>query len=152
MTGVVSANQATLVQYIEVWHRADDGQTLQLRHAARLRGRVTNSGSSDRSVRIGDGIAGMAWNQRRAVILQEAPSELLQRIGTQNGLELIALIAYPIMRGHDVLGVVVFGISDGPGAFEVWSRDDRDELSISASYYSGLKSLEFMSRDRKSVV
>ena len=146
MTGVVSANQATLVQYIEVWHLADDGQMLQLRHGACLRGRVTDSGSSNRSVRIGDGIAGMAWNQRRAVILQEAPSELLQRIGTQNGLELIALIAYPIMRGHDVLGVVVFGISDGPGAFEVWSRDDRDELSISASYYSGLKSLEFMSR------
>lgn len=146
MTGAVSAHQATLVQYIEVWHLADDGQTMQLRHYARLRGRIADSGTSERSVRIGDGIAGMAWNQRRAVILQEAPSELLERIGTQNGLELIALIAYPIMRGHDVLSVVVFGISDGPGAFEIWSRDDRDELSISASYYSGLKSLEFMSR------
>ena len=105
-----------------------------------------DSGTSERSIRMGDRIAGMAWNQRRAVILQEAPSELLQRIGIQNGLELIALIAYPIMRGHDVLSVVVFGIGDGPGAFEVWSRDDRDELSISASYYSGLKSLEFLSR------
>ena len=88
----------------------------------------------------------MAWNQRSAVILQEAPSELLQRISTQNGLELTALIAYPIIHGHDVLSVVVLGIGCGPGAFEVWSRDDRDELSISASYYSGLKSLEFISR------
>ena len=149
MTGVVSAvsaNRTTWVQYIEVWHLADDGQTMRLQHHARLRGRVVDSGTSDRSVRTGDGIAGMAWNQRRAVILQEAPSELLQRIGIQNGLELIALIAYPIMHGHDVLSVVVLGIGDGPGAFEVWSRDDRDELSISASYYSGLKSLEFMSR------
>ncbi len=146
MTGVVSANQATLVQYIEVWHLADDGQTMHLRQHARLRGSVVDSGTSERRIRMGDGIAGMAWNQRRAVILQEAPSELLQRIGTRNGLELIALIAYPIMRGHDVLSVVVFGIRAGPGAFEVWSRDDRDELSISASYYSGLKSLEFMSR------
>ena len=146
MTGVVSVNQTTLIQYIEVWLLADDGQTMHLQHHARLRKRVVDSGTSERSTRMGDGIAGMAWNQRRAVILHEAPSELLQRIGTRIGLELIALIAWPIMRGHDVLSVVVFGIGSGPGAFEVWSRDDRDELSISAGYYSGLKNLEFMSR------
>ncbi|MBC7968061.1 MAG: GAF domain-containing protein [Fuerstia sp.] len=149
MSGVisaVSANQGTLVQYIEVWHVEEDGQTMRLQSHARLRENVVDFGTSDRQIRSGEGIAGMAWNQRHAVILQEAPSELLQRIGTQNGLNLTALIAYPIMRGHDVLSVVVFGISDGPGAFEIWSRDDRDELSISASYYSGLKNLEFMSR------
>ena len=149
MNGVVSAvstNQGNLVQYIEVWHVEEDGQTMRLQNHARLRGSVVDFGTSDRKIRSGEGIAGMAWNQRHAVILQETPSDLLQRIGTQNRLNLTALVAYPIMRGHDVLSVVVFGIGDGPGAFEIWSRDDRDELSVSASYYSGLKNLEFMSR------
>jgi hypothetical protein len=149
MNGVVlnvAAAQTTLIQYIEVWHLADDGKTMRLQSYARLRGSVVDSGTSDRQIRSGEGIAGMAWNQRHAIILQEAPSELLQRIGTQNGLELTALIAYPVMRGQAVSGVVVLGISEGPGACEIWSRDDRDELSISASYYSGLKSLEFISR------
>jgi hypothetical protein len=149
MNGVVlnvAAAQTTLIQYIEVWHLADDGQTMRLQSYARLRGSVVDSGTSDRQIHSGEGIAGMAWNQRHAIILQEAPSELLQRMGTQNGLELTALIAYPVMKGQDVSGVVVLGISDGPGACEIWSRDDRDELSISASYYSGLKNLEFISR------
>lgn len=149
MTGLssaVAANQSTLVQYIEIWVPDDDGQTMRLMDHSRLGGSVVDSGKSERHVCSGEGVAGMAWTQRSAVILQESPSELLQRIGIQNGLDLTALIAYPIIRGHDVLSVVVFGISDGPGAFEIWSRDDRDELSISSSYYSGLRSLEFISR------
>ncbi|MDA1232531.1 MAG: hypothetical protein O2856_17295 [Planctomycetota bacterium] len=149
MTGVdsaVAANQSTLVQFIEIWIPDDDGQTMHLMDHARLPGGIVDSGRSKRCVRNGECVAGLAWNQRSAVIFHEAPSELLQRIGTQNGLNLTSLIAYPIMRGHDALSVVVFGISDGPGAFEIWSRDDRDELSISSSYYQGLKSLEFISR------
>lgn len=141
-----AASLATLVQYIEVWSLADDGQSMIRLHQVRLRGNEVDGNNTERRVKNGEGLAGMAWNQRHAIILQEAPSSLLERIGAQNGLELTALIAYPVMKGHDVLSVVVFGISDGPGAMEVWSRDDRDELSISASYYSGLKSVEFMSR------
>jgi hypothetical protein len=137
---------STLVQYIEVWDAETDGQSMRLQRHARLRGNVVDSDTSDLRVRCGEGLAGMAWNQRHAIILQEAPSGLLQRIGTKNGLELTALIAYPVIRGHEVLSVIVFGISAGPGAIEVWSRDDRDELSISAGYYSGLKSFEFISR------
>ncbi len=143
------ATSGTLVQYIEVWNADDDGQSMLLQSHTRLRGSMVDSGTSDRRVRSGEGLAGMALNQRHAIILQESPSELLQRIGAKNGMELAALIAYPIMKGHQVLSVIVFGIVSGPGAFEVWSRDDRDELSISASYYSGLKSFEFISRHVK---
>lgn len=148
-TSRTSASTSTLVQYIEVWITDTDGQSMSLKSHTRLRGSLVDSESSDRRVRCGEGIAGMALHQRHAIILQEAPSDLLQRIGAKNGMELAALIAYPVMRGHEVLSVIVFGISSGPGAFEVWSRDDRDELSISASYYSGLKSFEFISRHVK---
>ncbi len=152
MTGSTSRSMqkhSTLVQYIEVWNAEADGQTMRLIRHARLRGNVVDSDTSEQRIRCGEGLAGMAWHQRHAIILQEAPSELLQRIGSKNGLELAALIAYPVMKGQEVLSVIVLGISAGPGAFEVWSRDDRDELSISASYYSGLKSFEFISRHVK---
>ena len=144
----VAAN-GTLVQYIEVWNADADGQSMLLQSHTRLRGSLVDSDTSDRRVRSGEGLAGMAWHQRHAIILQESPSDLLQRIGAQNGMELAALVAYPVMKGHKVLSVIVLGIGSGPGAFEVWSRDDRDELSISASYYSGLKSFEFISRHVK---
>jgi hypothetical protein len=152
MTGSTSRSMqkhSTLVQYIEVWNAEADGQTMRLIRHARLRGNVVDSDTSEQRIRCGEGLAGMAWHQRHAIILQEAPSELLQRIGSKNGLELAALISYPVMKGQEVLSVIVLGISAGPGAFEVWSRDDRDELSISASYYSGLKSFEFISRHVK---
>ena len=142
-------SHATLVQYIELWNAVADGQSLTLQSQTRFRGNMVDSESPDRSVRIGEGIAGMALNQRHAIVLQESPSDLLQRIGAKNGLELSALIAYPIMKGSDVLSVVVFGICSGPGAVEIWSRDDRDELSVSSGYYSGLKSFEFISRHVK---
>lgn len=140
------STHATLIHYIEVWNVQPDGQSMQLASCCRLRGSLVDSESPERSVRNGEGLAGMAWNQRHAIILQEAPSDLLDQIGAKNGMELAALIAYPVMKGQSVLSVIVFGVSSGPGAFEVWSRDDRDELSISASYYSGLKSFEFISR------
>jgi hypothetical protein len=144
----IAAN-GTLVQYIEVWNADADGQSMSLESHTRLRGSLVDSETSGRRIRSGEGIAGMALHQRHAIILQESPSDLLQRIGSKNGMELAALIAYPIMKGQEVLSVIVFGIGSGPGAFEVWSRDDRDELSISSSYYLGLKSFEFISRHVK---
>ena len=142
-------NTATLIQYVEVWKIDDDAVSMRLQSHSRLRGSVVDSESSQRSIVRGEGLAGMAWNQRHPVVLQESPSDLLQRLGTQNGLELSALIAYPIMKGMEVTSVVVMGVGPGPGAVEVWSRDDRDELSISTGYYSGLKSFEFISRHVK---
>lgn len=141
-----SAATSTLVQCIEVWDVDAQASLMRLTGHVRFRGNLMDFETPGRSVRSGGGLAGMAWHQRHAVVLQESPSELLQQLGTRKGLDLSALVAFPVIRGHEVLSVVVLGISPGPGAFEVWSRDDRDELSISASYYSGLKSFELISR------
>ena len=135
-----------LVQYVEVWNMDEDGQSLLLHGHGRVRGGLMESDSTVVRLKDGEGPAGMAWHQRRAIILQEAPSELLKRTGLKNGVELSALIAFPVLQGQQVRAVVVMGIGHGPGAFEVWNRDDRDELSVSAGYYSGLKKFEFISR------
>lgn len=135
-----------LVQYAEVWVMDDDAQSLLLQGRGRIRGNADETVPSVVRLKNGEGPAGMSWHQRRAIILQEAPSELLTRLGLKNGVELSALVAFPVLQAQQVRAVVVLGIGNGPGAFEVWNRDDRDELSVSAGYYSGLKKFEFISR------
>ena len=44
---------------------------------------------------------------------------------------------------------MTLGLVDGYGAAEIWTRDDRDELSISGSFYRGLESFEYMSQHVK---
>lgn len=135
-----------LIECIDVWHVDAAGCSLRRHQQVRLSDRCLASHGDDVRIREGEGPAGMAWHQKRAVILHEEPSALLTRIGAQQGLELAALVAYPVIRGQTVLSVVVFGIGNGPGAFEVWSRDDRDELSVCAGYYSRLRTFEYISR------
>ena len=60
--------------------------------------------------------------------------------------ELTALVAVPFVNDRNTVTIVVFGLSPGFGGLEVWTRDDRDELSISGSYYEGLDSFEFISQ------
>jgi hypothetical protein len=49
-------------------------------------------------------------------------------------------------RDYQLINVVVFGLSAGNGGLEIWSRDDRDELTISGAYYKGLDSFEYISQ------
>jgi len=56
------------------------------------------------------------------------------------------MIAIPIYREFILVDVIVLGLSDGNGGFELWTRDDRDELGISGACYRGLESFEFISR------
>ena len=74
-----------LVQYVEVWNMDEDGQSLLLHGHGRVRGGLMESDSTVVRLKDGEGPAGMAWHQRRAIILQEAPSELLKRTGLKNG-------------------------------------------------------------------
>lgn len=56
------------------------------------------------------------------------------------------MIAIPVYCEFTLLNVIVIGFDSGNSGLEIWTRDDRDELSISGSYYDGLASFEFISR------
>lgn len=138
--------QATLlVRYIEIWAPTEDGEALQL-SASRTIATGATPADLGTTVRPGEGVAGRAWNQRSATVLQEEPSELLAMLSERCGTPLAAVLAVPIFDRTDIRGVVVLGLGDGNGAVEVWSRDERDELSLSSSWHNGLDGFEFISR------
>ena len=133
-----------LISYIEVWVPSVDGQHLCLSSACRVGDRRALLENKVSPIAIGEGIAGRAWKQRSSTIVQESPSELLQHYCQVSGESLVALIAIPLFAQSSICGVVVLGLGEGLGGIELWSRDDRDELAVTASYYRGLKSLEFI--------
>ena len=137
---------ATLVSYVEVWHPDADAEKLRLA-AARTIGESSQSSTEEGSaVACGEGVAGRAWSQKAPMILQESPTELMDAYSSRSGVSLRAIIAIPVLSEDRIRGVVVLGLADGFGGTEIWSRDDRDELSISSGHYSGLDAFEFINR------
>ncbi|MEQ9411959.1 MAG: GAF domain-containing protein [Fuerstiella sp.] len=139
-----------LIRYVEVWVPTEDGSHLTLQ-SSRLVGEEAADADAPGvpDVRPGEGVAGRAWQQKSATILQEDPSRVLDGLSDACGTTLKAVLAIPVFRRHEIRGVVVLGCGDGLGAAEVWSRDDRDELAVSVGLYAGLPSFEFISRYTK---
>ena len=76
---------------------------------------------------------------------EEGPA-VLADVRSRAGIPINALLAIPVFRDYDLVNVVVFGVSNGNGGIEIWTRDERDELAISGSWYEGLSSFEFISQ------
>ena len=138
--------QTTLVRYFEIWTPAEDGESLELKAARLADGTDRIADIPVQQVTEGEGLAGRAWHQQSATILQEAPSELLDAISRESGVQLMAVVAVPLFGNTGIRGVIVLGLGPGAGSVEVWSRDDRDELSVSSGYYSELPAFEYISR------
>lgn len=140
-----------LVRYVELWVPHEQRDVLVLKSAMRCASVDTSSApvvstASGKEVGLGEGIAGAAWKQKSATILQEEPSDVLRKISEDSGVELASVLAIPVFQQQQVMGVAVFGLGPGHGAVEVWSRDERDELAVTAGHYAGLPSFEFITR------
>ena len=152
----MSVSDATyLIRYLEVWRENDDRDQPRLNASDALVFSPTVEGVAssarridvaERTVGAGEGIAGSAWKQDAPVVIQDEGSVMMREACERSGVKLNALVAIPFVNDNNSVSIVVFGIADGFGGLEVWSRDDRDELSISGSYYEGLESFEFISQ------
>lgn len=136
-----------LIRYVEIWQSDATKTRLDFQTALEIgvdEARVVKCG--ERSEAAGEGIAGSAWKQKSAVVIRDHEAVVLRDACQRCGFELNALIAIPFVDDTNRVTVVVFGIGEGYGGFEIWAKDDRDELSINGSYYSGLDSFEFISQ------
>lgn len=137
----------SLVQYVELWLLSEDESSLECQASAAVGAGVRPA--DGRSVSPGEGLAGIAWKQKTATILQETPSELMASLNAAADAaagNLSAFVAIPLFCQQQLQGVVVLGLSDAFGAMEVWGRDDRDELAVTSGHYAGLPSFEFITR------
>lgn len=142
----MSVTNVTLVRYLEIWQVGDDG-------ALAGKAALTFSADGPRDVgcdsliaQAGEGIAGSAWKQNAPVVIQDEGCVMLKEASERSGEKLNALVAAPFVNDRNSVTIVVFGLGEGFGGLEVWSPDDRDELSISGSYYQGMDSFEFISQ------
>lgn len=91
---------------------------------------------------FGEGLPGAAWQTRTPVILHSLLSGNFKRVELARDSGMECGIAWPCFQGEVLRGVVVLfcGAVDGcQGAFEVWSRNERNELGLSASLYANLE-------------
>lgn len=137
----------TLVRYVEVWLPNADGTRLRLAHAQFCGAKwVEDSKTRVTAVAIGQGLAGKAWEHKSGTIKRQDSSGQLSELSTRCGEDLDAALAIPVFCKREIRGVAILGFGTAPGAAEIWARDDRDELAVSAAHYSGLPSFEFISR------
>lgn len=138
---VFTSSDNTLIRYVEVWTSGDDGSRLVLESARTVGNYSAHRDSDVTSVAIGEGLVGQAWQEKTSVICHDR-----SRFGLQSCEEpdLACMVVIPVFRQQEIRGVVILGLSDGFGAAEIWSRDDRDELSVTSGHYAGLPSFEFI--------
>lgn len=146
LPNLLSRSNDLLICYVELWLPSVDASRLDRVAARSVPHQARAQSRQAISVVPGEGIAGAAWKQNSAVLLQEDPSDLLKRLGTEFDVRPAAVIALPVFRELEIRGVMVLGINNDFGAAEIWKRDDRDELTITAGHYSGLPSFQFITQ------
>ncbi len=142
----MTATTNCLIRYIEIWVPGNDGsvvlESARVVDADCLRALTPQI----TTFQLGEGLIGSAVKQRSPVIFQDLPSTDLQRVRDQSGVPVTAMLAFPVYLEDRLINVIAVGLVDGDGAAEIWTRDDRDELSVSGSIYRGLDSFEYMSQ------
>ena len=150
------SKRTSLINFVEVWRYQplpdevqQDGQhgKLSLEKALRIENGVpVEVQRSVKELEKGQQIAGSAWQQESPVILQGDSSAEIQTASQEASAPITTMLAIPVYREFVLVDVIVFGLAEGNGGIELWTRDDRDELGISGSCYRGLESFEFISR------
>ena len=148
---MTATTASCLIRYVEVWTPSPDkvGQ-VHLESANTINPEsLSPVFHSVTSFTDGEGAIGSAMRQRAPVIFQDMPCSDLERIRSATNIPISALLAFPVYFEDKLINVVAFGLIEGHGAAEIWTRDDRDELSISGSFYRGLDSFEYISQHVK---
>lgn len=126
-----------LIYAAEAWTCDDEGDT--------LRPTSTISGLSSEATKM---IVERSVSELSPIILKTEDLQLTN--GDAKGFN--ALFSIPVIATKKVLGCVVLAVScpeDAMGAFEIWSRDDRDELGLNGAVFAGLSRFASISKQVK---
>ena len=143
---------AGLLRAVETWTLDDRGERLTWRSGAYGELDAFRAASVDESFACGEGLPGAAWETRGPVVMHHLSAGVFKRAAAAREAGLAAGIALPCFRGDQLQGVVVFLCDDGAnaqGAFEVWSRNHREELGLTDSYYANLERFGVISQHVK---
>lgn len=148
---MTATTASCLIRYVEVWTPEPDNPQQVVLESANIINPENLNPISPSVTRFneGEGAIGSAIRQRAPVIFQDMPCADLERIRSETNVDISALLAFPVYFEDKLINVIALGLIEGHGAAEIWTRDDRDELSISGSFYRGLDSFEYISQHVK---
>ncbi|MAT71745.1 MAG: hypothetical protein CMJ58_19735 [Planctomycetaceae bacterium] len=138
-----------LLRAVEVWRPSDEGDHLVWGGGAYGELDELRAASVDETFACGEGLPGAAWETRSPVVMHQLSAGNFKRADAARATGVTAGVALPCFRGDELQGIVVFLCGDDPeaqGAFEVWSRNHREELGLSASYYANLERFGLISQ------
>jgi hypothetical protein len=137
-----------LVQALEVWTPDEAGQKLSQDTSWYDHWGAAADASVGLEFARGEDLPGLVWKHRMPVILSGDEFSGSRRAEALSADGITALVGYPCFAGDSLRGVVVFLLNEGEtaqGAFEVWSRDQRDELGLTSSYFVRLNRIRLIS-------
>ncbi|MEQ8208234.1 MAG: hypothetical protein RH917_00255 [Lacipirellulaceae bacterium] len=132
----------SLVQAVEVWLPSEDQSRITWASGSYTGHDEFAQKSKAITFERGEGLPGIAWEKGLPVVSQELSEDDFVRGEAARRIGIDCLVAVPVMQNEQCRGVVSFLCRGGEGlqgAFEVWHRNDRDELGLSSSYYSNLE-------------
>ncbi len=142
----------SLIQIVEVWTPDEAGEKLLLSTASYGRHEEFSHASHEWSFGMGEGVPGKVWETRSPVIVPDVFQSHFARVDAARQAGVTSLLALPVVEGDHVRAVVMLICDDSGGAeaaFEVWSRDNRDELGLSAEFYANLQRFSQFSKHVK---
>lgn len=136
---------AALAQVIEVWTPNERGDALEWLCADYGLDAEANAclRESQQSTTISpdEGIVGRVWGSGCPEVRQESTTSQYHWENAALQLGLSNQIAIPVVRNCTCIAVLLFLCDDGKrsqGAFEIWGRNEREELSLEEAYHANL--------------
>ncbi len=146
MNAVTDTPVRTFIQVAEIWEPKDG----VLRHKSGIYSSKPGfaEASVHESFKEGEGLPGMAWAEKRPVVLKEFDGSYFKRTEAAKEAGLTSAVAIPVFAKDTLKAVLVLLCGDDEahaGAIEVWGQDG-DVLSLDDGYYGTAASFEAMSQ------
>lgn len=130
----------TLIKAAELWIPDADGQILEL--AGGLYGAAAAFGFLSRGMCFGrgEGLPGMAWEERRPILLKDLQTGPFRRAEAAREAGLSCAVAHPVFVDQQCKAVVLLFCGDVQaevGAVELWRNDPRvtPDMTLADGYY-----------------
>ena len=120
---MTTATTNSLIYAAEAWVRDEDSDVLRP-------STFTENRATDKAKQVVERVV----EEQGPVVIRVEDLEL-------HGGDFNALVGIPTIRSNTVLGCLVLAVNcppDAMGAFEIWKRDDRDELGLNGAVFAGL--------------
>lgn len=131
----------SLIRVLEIWKPTAEGDKLALDSGLYVGLDDFRAASREVTFAKGDGLPGHVWQTMSPYVLADLSQVMFHRAQAAVRAGLTSGVGLPIIEAGQLRAVVVMlcdNTSQAKGAFEVWGREEADELKMTGHYYANL--------------